>query len=73
MVQLKKRMTYACIFDSILYELSHWQEPNLVILFKVNKSLELSLHSIILTLCLLVGLRVERVKESSLDAKKIIE
>ena len=70
-VQLKRRVTNACVFCIVINKLCHWQEPSPVILLEVDKSLEVCLHGAVLPLGLPVCLRMEGGRELSLDAKKV--
>ena len=61
-VQFKRHVTGACVLCIVISKLGHRQEPSLVILFKVDKGLEVALYGTILAHCLTVSLQVKRDK-----------
>ena len=58
-VQLKKRVTSTGILCIIIGKLSYGKEPSLIILPKIDKSLEIGLYNAILFLGLAVSWRVK--------------
>ena len=58
-VQLKRRIASAHIFSIVESILSHWQELCPVILFEIDKSLDIGFYWIVLTFGLAVCLRME--------------
>ena len=64
-------MVDANIFGIIISEFHHEKKPYLIILLKVDKSLEISFHCAILPFGLIIYLCVEGSRESMLDAKEM--
>ena len=67
-IQLEGGIAGAGIFCIIIGKFSHWQQPCPVILFIVDKSLEVGIHYIIVPFSLAISLRVEGGRESLSDA-----
>ena len=59
------------IFGIIVSKLRNRKKPCLIILLKVDKSLELGFHYTILSFSLAIHLQVKDNEESPLDAKEI--
>ena len=55
----------------VVGELVYRKEPCSIVLFKVNKSPKVNLHSVVLLFCLTVCLRMERSREPPFNAKKV--
>lgn len=66
-------MAYARIFSIVIHKLSHWQKTGLIILLKINKGLEVSLHNTVLPLCLAIYLKVESCQKLLFDVEEIAE
>lgn len=49
-------MTNAGIFDVILCQFRYWHKPSLMLLFEIDKNLEISLHNNVLLFSLVVSL-----------------
>lgn len=64
-------MTSVSIFDIVICKIGHWQEPSLIMLFKVDKNSKVGLYYAILMFCLTVSLGVECREEPSFDVKKV--
>ncbi len=62
-------MTDADIFYIIISEFSHKEKSSPIILFIINKNLEIDLNCTILPLDLTIDLRIESSKELLLDPK----
>lgn len=58
-IQLKRFVVDADVFHIIIDKLSYRQKLDLIILFKIHKDLEISLHSTVLPFGLAIGLRVK--------------
>ena len=52
-------MTDTCIYHIIIDKFAYQYELSLIILIKINKDLEIGLHSIVLFLSLAMNLRVK--------------
>lgn len=72
-IQLEKRIADTHILSIIISKLGHWQEHYLVILFEIDKDLEVSLYCTILMFGLAVCLRVEDYRKPLFDSKEVIE
>lgn len=70
-IQLKKYIANARIYHIAICKLDYWQKPSPVILFKIDKSLEINLYYTILVFCLFVSLRIIYNKKPLFDAKEI--
>lgn len=55
-VELDKRVTNPVIFCIDIGKFSNKEKPSPIILFKIDKSLEISFHSTVLPLCLAINL-----------------
>lgn len=64
-------MARACIFGIVIYKLSYWQEPSLIVLFNINKSLKISLYIIFLLFCLAINLNIKSSKEPLFNIKQV--
>ena len=64
-------MARACILGVVIYKLSHWQEFGQIVLFKVNKSPNVSLYNAVLLFRLAISLRIKSYKEFPFNAKKV--
>lgn len=60
-------MTNANIFDVIIYKLSHRQKFGLIILFKVDKSVEISFYNVVVSICLNFSLGIKNNKKFLLN------
>ena len=58
-VQLKKNVAGVYIFGIVISKLGHRQEPGPIVLFEINKGLEVGIHGAVLPLCLAVRLQVK--------------
>lgn len=63
-------MADAQIFGIVIYKLGYWQEPSLVILFKIDRNLKINLYDIVLPLYLAVYQRIKNGKKLLLMLKK---
>ena len=63
--------TSACIIGIVVRKLGHWQESYLVILFEIDKGLNVYLHCAVLSFGLAVCLRMEGSWESLFDVKEV--
>ena len=70
-IELEKYITSADIFDIVIGKLHYGKKPCLIILFKVDKSLEIDFHRTILPLSLAIRLQVKGGRESPLDVEEI--
>lgn len=66
-------MTNTVIFCIVIYKLSYLEEPDLIILFEIDKSSKVSFHRIIYKSDLEVSFRIERGKKLLHASKKIIK
>ena len=72
-VQLKRRIVKTCIFDVVICELRYWLEPGPIVLFKVDKELNVDLYNAVLPFCLAISLRIKSHGKPLFDAKKVAE
>ena len=70
-MKLKRYVAGAGIFSIVISKLRHRKKSYLIILLKVDKSLEVGFHCIILPFGLTVHPGVESDEESPLDIKEI--
>ena len=70
-VQLELDVGNACIFCIVISKLGHWQEPCLIVLFKIDKGSKVNLHGTVLLFRLAVGLGVESCRKLLLDLEEI--
>lgn len=63
-------MVYTYIFNIMICKCGHWQKFSLAILFKINKSLQISLYHGIFTFCLPISLKINCDKKPLFDTKK---
>ena len=70
-IKLKKYMTGISIFSIVISKLCYRKKLCPIILFKIDKSLEVSFDHTIVSFNLAICLRVEDDKKSLLDAKEI--
>lgn len=66
-------MIGSCNLSIVISELSHWQKFCSVILFKVDKGLELDFHYAVLIFALVICQRMEGCRKPLLDAKEVAE
>ena len=71
-IKLKKCVVNASIFGIIIGKLHYKKKPCLIILLKIDKSLEIDFHCIILALSLAVYLQVEDNRKSLLNTGEIV-
>lgn len=64
-------MTDTSIFYMIVNTFSHKKKPGLIILFVMNKSLEIDLHCTILFFSLIISLKVKKSGKLLLDYKEV--
>ena len=64
-------MTGISIFHIIVSKFSHRKEPNPIILFIINKNLEISLYYTVLPLGLAINLGMESSRKLLLNFKKV--
>lgn len=72
-IQLKIGIVGAGIFSIVICKLSYWQEPDLIVLLKINKDLKIYFYYTILIFGLVINFRVKCSKKSVFDFKKIIK
>ena len=70
-VGFERHVTGAGIFGVIVHKLSHWWKTGPVILFKVDKVLELGLQDTIVPLCFIISVQVKCGTKPTLNAKKV--
>ena len=70
-IELEKSMVGASILGVVISKLRYKKKPCLIILLKVDKSLEVNFHHTILPLSLAVCLRLKSNEKSPLNAKEI--
>ena len=70
-IEVKKYMANIFIFCIIICEFYYKQEICLIILFLINKYLEVSFYYIILYLILAIYLKIKSCKKLLLDIKKL--
>lgn len=71
-IELKRYTVGNGVFYIIILKFRYWKKPSLVILFIINKTLEIGFYGAILLLSLANNLRIEGRKESLVDIKEII-
>ena len=70
-IELKRRVTGACILGIVISKLSHRKKLFPVILFKVDKGSKVNFYCTISSLGLAVCLKMESSEKPLLDAKEI--
>lgn len=66
-------MAGTCIFYIVISKLSNWQEPCPIIVFKVDKSLEIRFHYVIFSFYLAIYLWIKGSKKFRFDNKEVAE
>ena len=66
-------MAAACIFSIVISKLGYWQKFCPVILFKFDKSLEVSFYHTILTFGLAIYLKMKSCRKFLFDSEKVAE
>ena len=72
-IHLEKCMTGARVIDIIIRELGYCEEPGLIVLLEIDKSLEVGFHGTVLPFGLAVGLRIEGGEKPTLHAEEVAE
>ena len=72
MIKLKKYRLSFYIFNIIINKFYYKKNPYLIILFKINKNLKLSLYCAILYFNFIVYLKIKDSRKFILNIKKII-
>lgn len=71
--QLERCMASAGVLDIIIGKFEHKQKPSLIVLFEINKDLEIGFYSTILPINLAICLRVEGGREPLYDFKEVAQ
>lgn len=61
------------ILSIFISKLGHWQELCPVILFDINKSLEVSFYCAVLTFGLVIYLKIKSCRKPPFDFKEVVE
>ena len=72
-IQLKRHMASTYILSINISKLGRWQKPCPVILFKVNKNLEIKFYCTVLIFNPAIYLSIGCYEKSLFDSKEIIE
>ena len=70
-VQLKRRVTGACVLRIVISKLGYWQEPSSVILLKVDERSEIRHHGAVLPVGLPLYLQMKGNREPLLDVEEV--